>query len=285
MTRDAVPTRTGCVIEGDRMRLLRSTPLLFTVAAAAVTTAPAAALPAQAAGVFVLGDRDGRDRGDRGRDGRDRDERLLFSWSGRVDREAVLTLRGRALEVRGDRDLVGRGERADAAVPRDPGAVFVRVAEGRGDVDILQRPTSRNGWTLVVRVRDPRAGEDRYRLSAFWVGEERDRDDDRGRGGGWRRDDTRSVARWTGLVDDDVELRIQGRSIRVFDRSGAPTRDVRSTVRRSLGRNDVVQVLDAAGRGSVRVVQQPAPWNGHTAIVRVRDRQGGAGRYDLQLAW
>jgi hypothetical protein len=47
----------------------------------------------------------------------------------------------------------------------------------------------------------------------------------------------------------------------------------------------VVRLLDANGRGTVTVVQQPAPWNGYTAIVRIRDRQSGADRYDLDFSW
>jgi len=33
------------------------------------------------------------------------------------------------------------------------------------------------------------------------------------------------------------------------------------------------------------VVQQPAVWNGFTAVVRIRDARGGPDRYDLELIW
>ena len=296
------------------MPLLRVIPLALAVASL-VPALPSAA-QAQAPGVFVFG----------GNGARDRDERVPFTWSGRVDREVVLTMRGRRVDVRGERSVFGNRDgsaRATATLPREPGDVRLRLAEGRGDVDILQRPSARNDWTLVVRIRDPRGGDDRYRLSAFWFGDDRggwgrnddwgrdrgrnddrgrnrgrdrdrdgdwDRDDDWGRDGGWGRNDdwgrdVRSVATWSGIVDDDVELRIQGRNIRVIDRNGAPTRSVRSTVAQPLGRNDAVRIVAARGRGSVGVVQQPAPWNGYTAIVRIRDRQGGADRYDVRLDW
>jgi hypothetical protein len=35
----------------------------------------------------------------------------------------------------------------------------------------------------------------------------------------------------------------------------------------------------------VYVVQQPTERNGYSAVVRVRDPQGGFGNYDFELAW
>lgn len=252
----------------------------------------------------------GNGRGnDRGNDRRD-DSRVLFTWSGRVDREVLITMRGRDLDLRGDRDLNrGRGgqPRANGALPRTDGDVWVRVNEGRGDVDVIQQPTARNNYTAVVRIRDARAGDDRYRLTAYWAPDDRGRwgrDDDRGRdrdgawgrgrdgdwgrdrGGDWGRGGAFAGARWSGLVDDVVDLRIQGRDIRTEERSGAPTRDVRSSIGQPLPRgNTQVRILRAAGRGDVSVVQQPAIWNNYTAIVRIRDARGGADRYDVELAW
>jgi hypothetical protein len=39
----------------------------------------------------------------------------------------------------------------------------------------------------------------------------------------------------------------------------------------------------AQGRGSIRVVQQPTPRNGHTTVIRINDPQGGYGRYAFEL--
>jgi hypothetical protein len=35
----------------------------------------------------------------------------------------------------------------------------------------------------------------------------------------------------------------------------------------------------------VSVIQQPSAWNGYMAIVRVRDPQGGYGRYSFDVSW
>jgi len=44
-----------------------------------------------------------------------------------------------------------------------------------------------------------------------------------------------------------------------------------------------VEMLE--GRGRADVVQQPTAQNGYTAVVRVRDTQGGAGTYDIAAFW
>lgn len=293
----------------------------------AIREAQAAVREAQRA--VLDGDRrDGRyDPRDVRIDPRDRrsDARVLFTWSGRVDREARITMRGRDITIRGDADRSRRDSRprANGALPRTDGDVWVRVTEGRGNVDVIQQPNARNNYTTVVRIRDARGGNDRYQLTAFWApddrggwgrdddrgrgngnGKARGRDDDRGRDNDWPRgrdddrgrdrddgwygnDRNRSGLRWSGIVDDVVELRIQGRRVEVIERSGARTRDVRTDFgNQGLPRqNATVRLQRADGRGSVAVVQQPAVWNGFTAVVRIRDERGGADRYDLDLVW
>lgn len=291
---------------------------------AAVREAQAAVRAAQEA--VLNGDRrdgryDPRDVRIDPRDGR-ADGRVLFTWTGTVDREARITMRGRDITFRSDADRNRRDSRprANGALPRTDGDVWVRVTEGRGNVDVIQQPNARNNYTTVVRIRDARGGDDRYRLTAFWAPDDRggwgrnddrdrgndkargrnngnrgrdrddDRDDDRGRDrdDGWYGDDrARSGLRWSGLVDDVVELRIQGRRLEVIERSGARTRDVRTDfgTQGLPRRNAVVSLQRADGRGSVAIVQQPAVWNGFTAVVRIRDERGGAGRYDLDLTW
>ena len=105
--------------------------------------------------------------------------RRLFVWTGRVDREAILVMRGRDLDARvDDRDDRWRGrgrdrdrdrdrERVVAPLPRAAGVVTLAVDEGRGRVQVLQQPSARNDWTTIVRVRDERGGDERYRVVAF----------------------------------------------------------------------------------------------------------------------
>src|SRR5215217_4924126 len=98
--------------------------------------------------------------------------RTLFEWSGRVDREKQIVMRGSNLWTR----EVGRTEpgrdhsRAFTTLPRQDGQVSVQLRDGRGNVDVIQQPNSQNGYTTIVRIVDGRSGSDNYRLTAFWQG-------------------------------------------------------------------------------------------------------------------
>ena len=107
-----------------------------------------------------------------------RADRALFTWTGRVDREVLIVVRGREVRTRGfDADLPNRA-RVNAALPRARGTVLARLTDGRGDVDVIEQPSPRNGYQAVLRVRDPRGGADSYRITVYW--DDRYGFDDRG---------------------------------------------------------------------------------------------------------
>jgi hypothetical protein len=241
--------------------------------------------------------------------------RPLFDWSGRVDREVRITMHGRDARTQmAERSPFQRSRlNVETALPQRDGRVTVRVQDGRGDVDVIQQPTARNDYTTIVRVVDRSSGADNYRLTAYWMPDEygngtwndrdgypnrpdRDRDDrdngnwGRGNGGygGWYgRGYDRNLVRWTGDVDDALEIRIQGDRIDYQTLSGQAVRHVRADfVSGGLPRNDVqVFVTDQTGRGSVSVVQQPSSWNNYTAVIRVYDPRSGYGAYSFDLGW
>lgn len=219
--------------------------------------------------------------------------RQLFQWNGRVEREMHITMRGfngRAstgrYEARGTLRLVN-------ALPRDEGHVLVRVEQGRADVDVVQQPSARNGYTAIVRVRDFSRRDERIRLAAFWRPENEGwmrgprRDDSRGDERWEDRDyGSRTALRWSGEVDSELEIRIRGNSVRYHTPSGDVLRDVRVDASRGIPREEgEITIASQRGRGSVTVVEQPSARNGYTAVIRVRDPQGGYGQYDFDVLW
>src|SRR5215510_5190586 len=194
-----------------------------------------------------------------------RQGRELFEWRGTVDREVQIVMRGDRVWT----NNIGRTEpndersRAFGFLPRTDGDVFLQVADGRGSVQVIQQPNARNGYTTIVRILDPRSGQDSYRVVAYWRGEaggdiyrrggdiygrgddDDDRDHGRGRGRGhdddhgrgndgiWSRDrdddrdgrwDRRSMLHWSGNVDDELQIRLQnGRVEYVTVRGAQPT--------------------------------------------------------------
>ncbi|HSA57215.1 MAG TPA: hypothetical protein VLE53_15995 [Gemmatimonadaceae bacterium] len=249
-----------------------------------------------------------------------RSGRPLFEWNGRVDREIHIIMRGNDAWIRQvGRTEPGRGRLdVERALPRDDGQVRLRGA-GRGEIDVLQQPSARNRYTTIVRVRDPRSGAAGYHVAAYWVNSDygygrgrngdfpgRGRVDDwPGRGPDWERDrgrgddrrdgpwgngpwgserGERELLRWTGDVDHDVEIRIQGDRVTYHNLGGKGVRSVRVEIGRGVPRGITeVRLGSRSGRGSVQITQQPSARNGYTTIVRVRDTRSGYGRYDFSL--
>ena len=250
--------------------------------------------------------------------------RPLFQWSGRVDREVRIAMHGRDARTMNTGRVPAQRSRIDVetALPQRDGRVSVRVQDGRGDVDVVQQPSARNDYTAIVRVVDRSSGVDNYRITAYWMPNENgngrwdDRDDrypnrpgqgrDADRGGDWDRggwdrgnngnngnngrnnDYGRDVMRWSGDVDDALEIRVQGDRVDYRTLSGKSVRNVRTDFTRGGGlpRRDVqVIVNDQNGRGSVSVVQQPSSYNGYTAVIRVYDPRPGYGGYNFDISW
>ena len=128
--------------------------------------------------------RDGRDdrRDDRWDDRRDGDRRYdpngrygyarreVYQWSGVVDREIQIQLRGNRAYVHAmgaGEDRSSRG-RVINSLPQQTGNLVVQRLEGRGDVLVVEQPSSRNNYTATLRIRDPRGGAARYRIVAYW---------------------------------------------------------------------------------------------------------------------
>lgn len=248
----------------------------------------------------------------------------LFTWSGTVDREAIIVMRGAFLETRGDGFDVFRDARfrINEPLPRVNGSVSIARADGRGDIEVIEQPSLFNGYTARVRVRDQQRGADRYRLVVSWESargfdrgdrrdddwrrddrrdDRRDRRDDRRddkrddkRDGGWygRSDDfggrrDSGALRFSAAVDAVVEVRIRGRRVDYVTRSGQEVRNVRFDVR-GAGLPAYAVPLDVrrfAGRGNVYIAQYPREWNNWTAVIRIDDSRGGEDGYDFDLRW
>ena len=268
------------------------------------------------------------------------DDRQLFVWSGTVDREAVIIMRGSRVETEAD-GFDGYSDaryRVREALPRAAGRVRVVRSDGRGEVEVIEQPSPFNGFTTRVRVRDRQSGADRYRLEAYWDGrgddglddgrfdrgddrydDARDRGhemggnddpDDRRRGNGRgkgrsngrgngrfddRNDRDRGIGdrrdagtlRFSAAVDDVAEIRIRGRRVDFFTRSGRALHDVRYDIRgASLPRYALpLDLRRLNGRGNVTIVQYPRAFNNWTAVIRIDDSRGGADSYDIDLRW
>ena len=93
-------------------------------------------------------------------------------------------------------------------------------------------------------------------------------------------------ANWSGRVDNDVQLTIQGDGLRARDMTDAGAPTTFQKMKYFLPRRPVtVNVNKLAGRGTVRVIQQPDRTNGFTAIIEISDPKAGADNYRLDINW
>ena len=93
-----------------------------------------------------------------------------LTWSGRVDDEVILTVRGSRVSVRvvdGNR-VEDEDYRFDSPLPRRETELQVRKTRGRGSVDLIQEPSRENDFTAMIRIRDNRGGSDNYDIEVSW---------------------------------------------------------------------------------------------------------------------
>lgn len=92
---------------------------------------------------------------------------------------------------------------------------------------------------------------------------------------------------WSGLVDGAEEIILTGSSASVRHLNGPPPRDVKASFSAPLPRSPAkITLLSVAGRGSIKVAQEPQAANGYTTIISVDDSEkGGAKPYQFTLRW
>ena len=218
-------------------------------------------------------------------------QRVLLDWSGRVDSVARITIQGGGAHVslvgsedNGAGDLHVRNE-----LPHRDGTITVQVAEGRGDVDVVQQPQADNDYTAIVRIRDHSGGADRYHLTALWTPGTRT-SEVAGEVLPRRRDlDVRDVGllHWSGDVDKTVVVRWRGDRAMLQTVDGATARNVRADVAGiGLPARDVnLRIVQREGRGNIVIEQQPSSGNDYTAVIRINDPQDGYGHYDFDVVF
>ncbi len=216
-----------------------------------------------------------------------------FQWKGRVDGADDILIRGRSVRVDhlGAKPIQYQDHRFSAPLPARAVEVELHPIEGRGTVRLMEQPSKRNDYTVVVRIEDRRGGASDYEFEVVW-------DEDDGWGDDWgsdgRSDDRWNddsdgddgVFRWKGRVDIGAEIEIRGGSHTVTNLGGQGVREDRVEFESSLPERDVpVSLRKLDGRGVVELIQAPDAKNGYTAIIRIEDDKRGADNYELELRW
>ncbi len=113
----------------------------------------------------------GGNRGDRWEDRGDRPTRNgSLRWRGRVDDVIELEIRGDQLYERvvSGQEVTDVSSRFNSNMPRRRVNVNVEKLRGRGNVEVVEQPSSRNNFTAIVRIRDTKGGADDYEIEVYW---------------------------------------------------------------------------------------------------------------------
>lgn len=92
---------------------------------------------------------------------------------------------------------------------------------------------------------------------------------------------------WRGTVDDVIQIDILNQALGVRTMSGSPFGNGMHTFTSPLPRRQGIKVyvIKKKGRGSAKVVSQPNASNNYGAVIEVRDTDGGAREYELEIYW
>lgn len=108
--------------------------------------------------------------GDRPGGGYNQPSQGSLTWSGRVDDEIYLEIRGRRVNERriSGQPTYNVNYNFTSPLPRSSVNVEVRRLRGRGNVDVVEQPSQQNNFTAVIRIRDGSGGADNYEIEVNW---------------------------------------------------------------------------------------------------------------------
>ena len=205
-------------------------------------------------------------------------DRPQFVWQGQVDGAAILHLVGKSLAVQVEKGAPVERQKFHFTdpLPQTQQQVRLQVLEGRGYVHVVDQPNIENGYSVAVEIEDPQPGSSFYSIALFWD---------------TSNNQFESSAKtdriiWTGRVDEAVIVSCHKQICVSKAEEGASVAGERFEFSRPLPERDAdVRLEFPAGRGEIRLIEQPRKSNNYTARVSIRDPLAGAGDYSFTLAW
>ncbi|MFB3903500.1 MAG: hypothetical protein ACE15E_08610 [Acidobacteriota bacterium] len=92
--------------------------------------------------------------------------------------------------------------------------------------------------------------------------------------------------RWSGRVDDEIMIMLEGSRASVRTVMGDRVRDEDYSFDSPLPRRELrMRLRKLNGRGSVDLIEEPSRRNGYSAVVRIRDKKSGSDEYEFELHW
>ncbi|HET8546731.1 MAG TPA: hypothetical protein VFL57_01945 [Bryobacteraceae bacterium] len=230
-----------------------------------------------------------------------------LTWSGQVDQDAVIEIRGSRVSERTlrGRRVYRRDMQMTSPLPRTDTNVTIADARGRGQIEVVQQPNASNGYTAAVRIHDEESGSGDYSFTLNWGDEYGYQTGNTGVFGnnepyygsqptygstdtvfGTRSRAGNGRILFSGRVDGRVRVTMQGGRYWVDTISGQPPRDIRVDFGSPLPMVPVsVDVQRHRGRDEVQLIQRPDANNGYRLIFEINDHSGGQDDYEIEIKW
>ncbi len=233
------------------------------------------------AGTTVPAQRNYESRDELPMNGRADDREARFRWEGVIDGTTLIRINRRQVEYDYPSGLPVQRQRYGFTDPLPFARVEVRLntVEGRGEIRLIEQPREDNNFTTVVRIEDRDRGTSNYAFELRW-------EKPRNKGGTWNGEGDTFI--WTGRVDGEAIIRVRGTSTRIETISGGGVAEERYRFSTHRGLPDQplqLSLVESSGRGEIVLLEQPERRNDFTAAVRIRDPQGGTGKYSFTLNW
>jgi hypothetical protein len=202
-----------------------------------------------------------------------------IAWSGRVDQEAVISCRDKGCftETVNGAPVADEHFKFSRPLPNHDVEVRLEQTEGRGEIRLVEQPSERNQYTARVSIRDPQSGAGEYSFLLVWA-----------RGG--KAPDLHSSTRgltWSGTVEGRVRVTVQGGAVLSEAVAGHPVTGERADFLRPLpARSDLNPVAKRLrGHGEVQIVEHPSDKNNYRLVFEIRNPEGGADNYEIEVDW
>jgi hypothetical protein len=189
---------------------------------------------------------------------------------------------------------------------------------GRGEVDLVEKPSPENNYTAKFRFSDPKGGDDRYHVRLEWetamaaealpapapsesagilskhlevfqqpaVPQGKEISSNSNNPSRYN-NSGEGTLEFTGRIDGTVVLRIQGDRVFAEATSGRDVSEGSFTFSQPLPDTRVsdIQLEKKDGRGEAVLLERPWEENSFQAVIQISDPRGGDDRYRLELKW
>jgi len=203
------------------------------------------------------------------------------AWSGRVDRQAVISCQAKSCASSVTEGAPVADEKFKFSHPLPNRDVDVRLeqTDGRGEIRLAEQPRESNHFTARVSIRDPRNGASEYSFVLSWnranpVNVESVAPAQRG-------------LAWSGVVHGQIRVTVQGGASVSEVVQGGPIQNERVDFLRPLpSRSDLRPVLQKIrGTGRAEIVEYPSEKNNYRLVFEIDNPEQGAEAYEIEIRW